>query len=282
MVTAARLGAALCSGIVLSGCVAPSVPCPAGFALSAVDSSPHIPDHEIVHPKTGIRLRYIRPGTFTMGNRGGGECCAAHPRRIDRPFYIGVHEVSVAQWQRGSGGEVGLDTATNDLPMVGVTHRQAEEFCASMGGRLPTEAEWEYCCRAGTVTRFSWGDARAPARRYSNYLPRVSNGIQGEGRPMKVMSLLPNAWGLWDMSGNVSEFCADGFTCEYGVEAHGGQEAYFNYGLVVVRGGNFTVGLDGATSYWRVFSVYGKGGPNIGFRVVVDAFGAPLTPPESP
>ena len=102
--TNARLSVALCSCVALSGCVASSAPCPAGSALVAVDPSPYVPDHEIVHPKTGVRLRCIMPGTFTMGTRGGDECCTAHPRRIERPFYIGVHEVSVEQWQRGSGG----------------------------------------------------------------------------------------------------------------------------------------------------------------------------------
>jgi formylglycine-generating enzyme required for sulfatase activity len=276
MMIGARLGVVLCCVIALPSCEAPPDPCPAGFALVAVDSSPYVPDHEIVHPKTGIRLRYIRPGTFTMGNRGGGDCCPAHPRRIERPFYIGVHEVSVEQWHRGSGGNGELDAAVKDLPMVGMTQDEAEEFCAAIGGRLPTEAEWEYCCRAGTVTRFSWGDRRSDARKYSNCLPRPVNGSQDEGKPINVMSLLPNAWGLWDMSGNVSEFCSDGFSCNYGVEEHGGQDALSNQGLVVVRGGNFTRGLDEATSYWRTFSVQGEGGAIIGFRVVVDALEAPV------
>ena len=264
-------GVALCSCIALSGCVAPSIPCPAGFDLGVVDSSSHIPDHEIVHRKTGIRLRYIRPGTFTMGHLGEGDDHPAHPRRIERPFYIGVHEVSVEQWQRGSGDKVSLDTGVKDLPMVGVTYSEAKEFCASIGGRLPTEAEWEYCCRAGTVTRFSWGDFRSHARKYCNILPGPVNGRQAEGKIMNVMSLLPNAWGLWDMSGNVSEWCADGYLNNYGVREYGGQEAAFPYGLFVVRGGSFTDGPDKATSYWRSFLQDGRDSPNLGFRVVFDA-----------
>lgn len=87
--------------------------------------------------------------------------------------------------------------------MVGVTWFEAREYCAWAGLRLPTEAQWEHACRAGTTTRYCTGDTEAGLKAVARY-----SGNAGGELPT-VATLKPNAWGLYDMHGNVWEWCED-------------------------------------------------------------------------
>ena len=172
-----------------------------------------------------------------------------HQVRISRPFYLGVHEVTRGQFaefvratsyetesERDGKGGSGFDLKTqrpgsspeyswrntgfrqsDKHPVVNVTWNDAMAFCEWLSRkegktyRLPTEAEWEYACRAETATLYSTGDD-------ANELVRVANlGAQADGYRFTapVGSFEPNGFGLFDMHGNVSEWCADRFGGEY-------------------------------------------------------------------
>ncbi len=128
--------------------------------------------------------------------------------RLTKPFYIGKYQVTQAQFRAIMGVKPGA--AKNDaLAADQILYRQAVEFCrrlstaAGVAVLLPTEAQWEYACRAGTQTRFYTGDSEADLGRAAWY--RANSG----GRPHAPGEKAPNAWGLYDMLGNVWELCWD-------------------------------------------------------------------------
>ena len=165
-----------------------------------------------------------------------------HRVRLTQPFALSVHEVTVGQFRRfvestkyktvceveGTGvrfngpdtvrdpnaswKHVGYEQA-DDFPVWNILPEDAEAFCKWLGeqdGRtyqLPTEAQWEFACRAGTGTRCYWGEARRQNR------ARTSKG--NSGLPGSVGTLVPNAFGMFDMCGNVWEYCADGFDADF-------------------------------------------------------------------
>jgi len=152
-----------------------------------------------------MKLVLIRPGKFMMGE---GEY--RHEVTISKPFYMGVTEVTQAQYEAVMGKNPSYyKGATN--PVDQVSWDDATEFCKKLSEkirqavRLPTEAEWEYACRAGTQTAFSFGDDPSALGDYAWW-----DGNSG-ATTHPVGQKRPNAWGLYDMHGNVWEWCADWF-----------------------------------------------------------------------
>jgi formylglycine-generating enzyme required for sulfatase activity len=155
----------------------------------------------------------------------------AHSVEITHPFYMGETEVTVGQFRQfveDSKYNVGDDRwkkpgwnhiqvgqpvvfveQTDNHPVVFVDWKNTNDFCLWLSKkegkeyRLPTEAEWEYCCRAGTKTRYSFGDNEGELSRYA----WISTNSQGNAHPVKELD--PNPWGLYDMHGNVGEWCQD-------------------------------------------------------------------------
>lgn len=161
----------------------------------------------------GMEFRLIRPGFFMMGSpesengRGNGE--HRHKVLISQKYYIQTTEVTQKQWQAVMGSNPSYFKGEN-LPVENITWFEAQEFIKKlnlMGGdikyRLPTEAEWEYACRAGSPHRFSFGNSVSELGRYAWY--EENSG----GRTHPVAALRPNPWGLYDMHGNVWEWCLD-------------------------------------------------------------------------
>jgi formylglycine-generating enzyme required for sulfatase activity len=186
----------------------------------------------------GMELVLLMPAEFTLGSpadegeRGDDE--HALPVLLGRPFLMGTTEVTQAEYARvmganpswyrpggeGAGQVEGLDAAR--LPVEQVSWEDAVEFCRrltavpgekarGMQYRLPTEAEWEFACRAGTVTAFSTGPLLGPAEANVDGTKAYLDAEEAPGlrRPAPVGSYRPNAWGLLDMHGNVAEWCSD-------------------------------------------------------------------------
>jgi len=175
-----------------------------------------------------MKLVRIAPGEFTMGS--GSEApkstdqwakrdydeAPAQTVKISKPFLMGATEVTNAQYEQFDPehkklrGRDGVSKA-DDEPVTFVTWHQAVAFCEWLSKkegkpyRLPTEAEWEYACRAGTETPFNTGDTLTPEQ--------ANIGLARDGKlqptTVKVASYPPNAWGLHDMHGNVLEWCLD-------------------------------------------------------------------------
>jgi formylglycine-generating enzyme required for sulfatase activity len=167
---------------------------------------------DVVVNSVGMKLAYIPPGEFTMGSPDSepGRIVNETRRRVkvEHGFRIGVTEVTQKQWRQ----IMGMDPAFfngDDLPVERITWGEAVECCQRLSDRekkqyrLPTEAEWEYACRAGTTSIYYSGENEAALNDAGWYLGNSGNQSHAVGLKQ------PNPWGLYDMHGNVSEWCAD-------------------------------------------------------------------------
>jgi formylglycine-generating enzyme required for sulfatase activity len=169
-----------------------------------------------------MRFAWIPPGTFVMGSpldeNGRDDDETQHSVTLTRGFYLGIHPVTQAQWQAVMGNNPSRFKGEN-LPVETVSGQDCREFCQKLGQmdgkryRLPTEAEWEYACRAGTTTPFHFGETIDTEQANYNGDYTYGKGKKGISRQQTtpVGSFPPNAWGLFDMHGNVYEWCADGY-----------------------------------------------------------------------
>jgi formylglycine-generating enzyme required for sulfatase activity len=153
----------------------------------------------------------IRPGSFVMGSAaesGDEDESPAHRVTLTESFYLGKYEVTQEQWQLVTGGNPSRFKGAT-LPVESVSWNDCQRFLAALQqktGRqfgLPTEAQWEYACRAGTTTRWSFGDDESLLDGYA------WSGANSGGTTHPVGGKKPNAWGLYDMHGNVGEWTAD-------------------------------------------------------------------------
>jgi formylglycine-generating enzyme required for sulfatase activity len=216
----------------------------------------------------GMKLVRIPAGKFVMGSpateaeREAGE--AQHEAAITRPFYLGVHTVTQGQFQKVMGKNPSFFHPKNggslDHPAEQVRWGEARQFCKSLSElpeekkagrtyRLPSEAEWEYACRAGTTTAFHVGDALSSEQANFNGNFPYGGAERGPflGRTAKVGSYPPNAWGLHDMHGNVLQWCNDWYDADYykkspkenprGPEKGAVPTGFDSFFFVVVRGG---------------------------------------------
>lgn len=194
-------------------------------AAKGTESSEVVYRGPVLHPigqqtNPKDRLIYIKipAGRFRMGCSQGDSHCyeeemPSHMVSLTRDFWIGETEVTVGAWQhfaQASGREMPppsnfINVEWKDLsrPMVRVSPDDAQAYCQWAGGRLPTEAEWEYAARAGNSSAF-YGDLDAVA--WWNY-PCRRGRCEGDDKPQPVARKRPNALGLHDMLGNVAEFC---------------------------------------------------------------------------
>ncbi|MBI4601811.1 MAG: sigma-70 family RNA polymerase sigma factor [Planctomycetes bacterium] len=156
---------------------------------------------EYRHEPTGILFVHLPGGRFRMGSpeTEAGSKAEERPRHeVDlSPFFIAKYEVSQAEWDRAMGTRPSKEKG-DSLPVTMVSWTDCQEFCRRTGLSLPTEAQWEYACRAGTETAFSVGED----------LPEGKANFLGPAT-LPVASGEPNGFGLHHMHGNVSELCED-------------------------------------------------------------------------
>jgi formylglycine-generating enzyme required for sulfatase activity len=163
----------------------------------------------IVKSALGMELVWCPPGSFIMGS-GQGNDFSAHPVILTKGFYLGKYEVTQEQYEKVMGKN-SSQFKGDKLPVVQVSWNDAVEFCDELNKKeriprgwefaLPTEAQWEYACRAGTTTAYSWGD---------NITPQLANyNDSGINKTVEVGSYKANPWGFFDMHGNVWEWTAD-------------------------------------------------------------------------
>lgn len=173
----------------------------------------------------GMKLVPIQSGEFLMGSPadcplGNANEEFQHRVRITKPFLLGMYEVTQSQYEQVMQENPSRFQGAH-LPVENLSWKDAQRFCeflselpaeqaAGRRYRLPTEAEWEYACRAGTITAFSLGAEITPPQARSAKIARHT-----QKKPATVGTYPPNAWGLYDMHGNVWEWTKDYFSAEY-------------------------------------------------------------------
>jgi formylglycine-generating enzyme required for sulfatase activity len=216
-----------------------------------------------------VTLVWVPPGEFTMGSPVDEEGHARNeePQRrvhISKGFYLGRYQITRTQYQELMGDMPGREGHT--LPVCQITYADALEFCqrlstaSDMEMRLPTEAQWEYACRAGTQTCYYSGQSEAD-------LARVGwSSENSEGKAHPVGQKQPNAWGLYDMHGNVWEYCAD-FIDDYATMSDTDPVGRVTPHHGAMRGGGWMHGPEQCRAATRLISNDMFGGA--GFRIAL-------------
>ncbi len=239
----------------------------------------------------GMKFNLIPPGEFTMGSPasepGRRDEETQHRVEITKPFYLSVHEVTQDQYEQVMGNnpsffnplsqwgvlkDPGIDTS--QWPVDNVSWNDAVAFYRKLSKqegveyRLPTEAEWEYACRAGTTTAYSFGDDVSQLGEYAWY-----SGNSSSTHP--VGEKKPNAWGLFDMHGNVREWCQDRYGPYKSLQGVSDPTGSASGSRRVLRGGAFANRPEDVRAASRYNNQPVTRNHNIGFRL---ARTIPLSP----
>ena len=231
---------------------------------------------EVKTKEVGIKLRLIPSGKFLMGSpfreskRNKDE--KPHPVVLSQAFYCGKFEISQKEWQRVMGGNPSyFKDSGGNIPVEQVSWDDCQEFLKKLciiekvplgTYRLPDEKQWEYACRAGTVTPFCYGDKLdSKMANCAGQYPYNAEVKISHGKTLPCGSFEANSWGLYDMHGNVWEWCVDRYKNYNQRELKSGSTR-------VLRGGSWNIAAKDCRSasrlkYWPKFRF------NIlGFRIV--------------
>jgi formylglycine-generating enzyme required for sulfatase activity len=266
-----------------------------GYGLNVQAQAPKTISNSI-----GMKLMLIPKGTFLMGapptEKGLRDDECQHEVMLTREYYLGAFEVTQAQYKKVMGinpsrfqgkevaerqprtGRVVREVDRSNCPVEWVSWMDAVEFCEKLSKlpeeekagrvyRLPTEAEWEHACRAGNNTAFSFGESETSLGDHAWF------GANSDRKPHPVGSKKPNAWGLYDMHGNVWEWCSDWYG-EYPKSAitdptgpRGSRRVF--------RGGSWYDQKADCRSAVRNWNGPTDRGNGIGFRVALSSSGIP-------
>jgi uncharacterized protein (TIGR02996 family) len=231
----------------------------------------------------GMQFTWVPPGIFVMGSppheaeRQDNET----PRHVtlNRGFYLGVHAVTQVQWEAVMGTNPSRFRG-EDRPVECVSWEDCQDFCkqlalkvglgreAPCAYRLPSEAEWEYACRAGTTTPFYFGYSLSTHQ--ANYHTNYGRDREDKGKyrqeTTSVGTFPENAWGLADMHGNVYEWCADWYSAYTGADVKDPQ-GHASGDVRVLRGGCWNSLAGRCRSACRGWTAPGYRGSDVGFRI---------------
>ena len=246
--------------------------CIAGFS-GCIDEEPQELPKNYTN-SLGMEFVLIPTGEFRMGSPSyEGKMfdfdSPVHNVTIREPFYMSKYEVTQKEWTEVMGYNPSYFKG-GDLPVDSVLWFEAQKFVLKLNlkegsntYRLPTEAEWEYACRAGTTTRFSFGDENADLIEYG------WSGYDANETSHPVGQKLPNPWGLYDMHGNVWELTQDSWHSNYeGAPSDGSVWSEGNSTIFVGRGGSWLDGPNLCTSTFRGSEEEDKRVTCLGFRLV--------------
>jgi formylglycine-generating enzyme required for sulfatase activity len=202
-----------------------------------------------------MELVYIKPGSFVMGGErttdGRFECVEVpkHEVTLTKGFYLGKYEVTQAQFEAIMGTNPSGSSKGPDFPVDTVSEQDAREFCEKLAektgqeARLPTEAEWEFAARAGSKTKWFFGDSPSALGDYAWF----KDNADGKSHP--VGQKKPNPWGLHDIYGNVNERISDVYARNYYAESpkvdptgpSQGVQSHIEYEVTVPSAGNYAL-----------------------------------------
>ncbi len=219
-----------------------------------------------------IHFVYVRPGTFEMGaNDANSDHYPKHEVSLDAGYWIATTPITHGVYRQVVESADGSSVEAS-LPVDRISWNDAIRFCALLQNqyagqlvdgmviRLPTEAEWEYACRAGATGRYYLdGDLRALDRHAWH---RGNSGY----RPQPVGQLAPNSWGLYDMLGNVSEWCLDWYDAYPGARQ---RNRFMGQTHKVLRGGDYTSSPHQISNAARTGVLPDAHEAGIGFRIVI-------------
>ncbi len=273
-------------------------------------------EEQVWSDRAGQEYVYIPPGEFMMGTVFGDDETnpdesPRHKVIISRGFWMSTTEVTVGAYKKfalATGRQMHREPKWTDEgkpyninpgwryeehPIVKVNWNDAVAYCQWIGGRLPTEAEWEYAARAGTTTEYHWGNSESQIDRYANYADKSFDSKfsdskswgdkahnDGYSGTSPVGTFEPNAWGLYDMSGNVYEWCSDWYDDNYyqGRRVFTDPQGPSSGRYRVLRGGSWSSRARSVRSALRLRFMVSHRYSVAGFRIVRDEA---LSTPES-
>jgi len=214
-----------------------------------------------------IDLIMVLAGQFTMGDN---ESKPSHPVKITQPFYLGQYEVTQKQWKAVMGNNPSRFINSSN-PVERVSWNDCQEFIAKLNAKtdtkagkytLPTEAQWEYACRAGSENKFCFGGDKPGLLTYGWHVKNSESVAHPVGEKK------PNAWGFYDMHGNVAEWCQDWHQPDYYEKSPTEDPVGPAAGKVrVVRGGFWGASAWRSRSAYRDHNSPGRYGRHLGLRL---------------
>lgn len=236
-------------------------------------------DHQLQKGTLDSILEWLGLGTPPLPDSPPSNA-PAHWVEIPRVIWVAETEITNAQYERFDRAHARpLDFGSDRDPVVDVSWDDASAYCTWLGEcsghqvRLPSESEWEFICRAGTVTLYSWGDSWDSKLAMAH----IDGGLRS---PARVKTYPPNPWGLFEMHGNVSEWCADTWQPDYRGAPSGGaaqlkptrrDSTYFGLSYRVARGGSWVRPHRDSASASRGTARQGSTPDWIGFRPVLES-----------